>query len=103
MHYTLTMRDDVDGGVCVVPSDDAFAGDDGVLRCPAASAVAVADGLTGIGTWSPHPSLEVSGRPVAVATSDAARTVVAAVNGGTPVDAALALAGVRAQDLLTAA
>lgn len=89
MLYTLAMRDDVDGGVCVVPFDDALTVDDGVLACPAASAVAVADRLSAPGTWQPHPTLRVAGRPVATASDATTALAIRAINDGTAVGDAL--------------
>ena len=42
MTYTLTMRDDVDGSVCVVPADGVLPGP-GLLIVPPETAVAIVD------------------------------------------------------------
>lgn len=103
MTYTLTMRDDVDGSVCVVPADDA-ASEAGVLLCDPEVAVAVVDGVARRGgSWKAHPTLRVSDRPVAVAGCDVTATIVAAINGGAPVEAALDVPTVGARKLAAAA
>lgn len=91
MPYTLVLRDDVAGAVCVVPADDLPL-TDGVLRCDAASAVRVAHAATAL-TWAPHPTLQVAGHAVAAAACDATLELVARVNGGGDVQDALTVTG----------
>ena len=89
MTYTLTMRDDVDGSVCVVPAD-GLVPEPGVVTCPPKDAVAIVDQVTRRGgTWTAHPTLQVAGRPVAVAGCDVTASVIAEAQGVTPLDTAV--------------
>lgn len=86
MTYTLTMRDDVDGSVCVVPADGVMPGP-GILIVPPETAVDIVDEVSRRGgTWTAHPTLQAGGRPVAVAGCDVTAAVIAESQGITPLD-----------------